>query len=266
MSNTDWKRLLADPGADGHIVQLYQDPDFYGEAITHFTVEGLARGESIILVATDPNWRNISERLERKGFRTDDLFERGQLTRLNANETLPRFMSNGMPDGSIFKPLAHETIEKARRGGKYPRVRWWGEMVNVLYVGGNGEASDRLEQFFDEVAHEATIAIFCSFLMDRYDPHIYDQAFGNVCRTHSHVIPTEDYTRQREAVNKAIIDVIGRIDSRLLRSIAEWRASGPGMPTSQQTLLWVKETMPQHFSSVLERAKEHDVPTSGRGQ
>lgn len=29
-----WKELLANPGPDGHIVQLYQDVDFYGEAIS----------------------------------------------------------------------------------------------------------------------------------------------------------------------------------------------------------------------------------------
>jgi len=51
-TSASWRKLLAEPGDDGHIVQLYQDDDFYGEAISHFTAEGLARDESIILVAT----------------------------------------------------------------------------------------------------------------------------------------------------------------------------------------------------------------------
>src|SRR3954465_3682059 len=106
MENSDWKRLLAAPGPDDHIVQLYQDADFYGEAISHFTAEGLVRGESIILVGTQPNWVNISARLKRKGFHIPALFDRGQLTFLNASETLPKFMATGMPDGNIFKPLA----------------------------------------------------------------------------------------------------------------------------------------------------------------
>ena len=79
-------------------------------------------------------------------------------------------MAGNAPDGKIFKPLAKQTIERARAGGKYPRVRWWGEMVNVLYVNGNPSGSNRLEQFFDEVAHEERIAIFCSFLMDKFNP------------------------------------------------------------------------------------------------
>jgi hypothetical protein len=258
MESSDWKRLLADPGPDGHIVQLYQDADFYGEAISHFAAEGLVRGESIILVATQPNWMNISGRLKSKGFDIPALFDRGQLTLLDATETLPKFMVAGAPDGNIFKPLARQTIEKARRGGAFPRVRWWGEMVNVLYVDGNGKGSTKLEEYFDEVAHEETISIFCSFLMDQYDPCIYDGAFGNICRTHGHVIPTDDYSSHRDAVNTAIAEVIGPIQGHLLRSLVSWKGSTAGMPSSQSLLLWGKETVPSHFREVLERTKRHD--------
>ena len=43
MPATSWRKLLAEPGEDGHIVQLYEDDDFYGEAISHFAAEGLVR-------------------------------------------------------------------------------------------------------------------------------------------------------------------------------------------------------------------------------
>jgi hypothetical protein len=262
MSNTDWKQLLANPGPDGHIVQLYQDGDFYGEAISHFAAEGLVRGESVILVATPENWRNISPRLESKGVHLPELFERGQLTLLDASETLPKFMKGGMPDGTIFKSLARETIRKARRGGKFPAVRWWGEMVNVLYVDGNGKASNKLEEFFDEVAHEETVSIFCSFLMDKYDPLIYDEAFCNVCRTHSNVIPTHDYASHRAAVNKAMAEIVGPIEGSLLQSLVKWPGGLSGMPSSQEMLLWLKDAMPQHFQAVLQKAKEYDHPAA----
>ena len=63
---------------------------------------------------------------------------------------LPKFLVKDMPDGRTFKGIAHDTIGKARANGRYANVRWWGEMVNVLYVRGNGQASTRLEEFFDE--------------------------------------------------------------------------------------------------------------------
>jgi hypothetical protein len=255
---TSWRKLLADPGENGHIVQLYQDEDFYGEAVSHFAAEGLVRGESIILVATQPNWKNISARLRGKGFDTEALFRQGQLTLLDADATLPKFMAGNLPDGGIFKPLAKETIARARAGGKFPRVRWWGEMVNVLYVEGNKQGSHRLEEFFDEVAHEESIAIFCSFLMDKFDPKVYDEAFGNVCSTHSHVIPTDDYARHRITVNRAIADVVGEIRGPLLQSLVSWKNVPSRMPSSQALLLWLRERMPEHFAPVLARARELD--------
>jgi hypothetical protein len=259
VATTSWKKLLAEPGDDGHIVQLYQDDDFYGEAISHFAAEGLVRGESIILVATQPHWRNISGRLRGKGLDVDALFRHGQLTLLDADETLPKFMRGNSPDGSIFKPLAKQTIAKARAGGKYPRVRWWGEMVNVLHVEGNARGSNRLEEFFDEVAHEEQIAIFCSFLMDKFDPKIYDEAFGNVCTTHSHVIPADDYVHHRLTVNRAVADVIGEIRGPTLQSLVSWSGMPCHMPSSQALLLWIREHLPERFPQVLARARELEL-------
>jgi hypothetical protein len=254
-----WRELLAEPGEDGHIVQLYQDDDFYGEAISHFAAEGLVRGESIILVATAPHWQNISRRLHGKGFDTEALFRQGQLTLLDADATLPKFMAGNRPDGAIFKPLAKDTIARARAGGKYPRVRWWGEMVNVLYVNGNPQGSNRLEQLFDEVAHEERVAIFCSFLMDKFDPAIYDEAFGHVCTTHSHVIPCDDYVRHRMVVNQAVNDILGGIKGPLLQSLVSWMGAPAAMPSSHALLVWLKELQPQHFAAVLARARQLEL-------
>ncbi len=257
---TSWRKLLAEPGENGHIVQLYQDDEFYGEAISHFAAEGLARGESIILVATEPHWKNISARLRGKGFNLEELFGQGQLTLLDADATLPKFMRGNTPDAGIFKPLAKQTIDRARAEGRYPRVRWWGEMVNVLYVDGNPSGSNYLEELFDEVAHEENIAIFCSFLMDKFDPKIYDEAFGQVCCTHSHVIPADDYAQHRLTVNRAVADVIGNVRGPLLQSLVSWQYQRTLMPSSQATLLWIRETMPEHFAAVLARARELELP------
>jgi len=253
---------LANPGPNGHIVQLYHDADFYGGAISHFAAEGLLRGESVIIVATGPNWANISGRLTSKGFIPAELFRRGQLIVLDAEATLPKFLAGDMPDARTFKHLARETIEQARAGGKFPRVRWWGEMVNLLYVAGNQSASTRLEELFDEVAHEQSISIFCSFLMDKYDPKIYDRAFSDVCRTHAHVIPAEDYALHRTIVDRAIGEVIGPIEGPLLRSLASWaHCRDLGMPASQSTLLWVKDAMPTKFDQVLACARKYESET-----
>jgi hypothetical protein len=129
----------------------------------------------------------------------------------------------------------------------------------VLYVAGNQNGSTRLEELFDEVAHEQSIAIFCSFLMDKYDPHIYEKAFGDVCRTHAQIIPAEDYAVHRRVVDRAIGEIVGPIEGPLLKSLASWAQRRTiGMPASQSILLWLKEAVPTKFDEVLACARKFE--------
>jgi len=224
--------------------------------VSHFTAHGLLKNEAIIIVATKPHWENIAGRLTNKGFDIEELRRAGQLTLLDADETLPKFLVKDMPDGRTFKGIAHDTIGKARANGRYANVRWWGEMVNVLYVNGNGPASTRLEEFFDEVAHQESIAIFCSFLMDKFDRQVYDGPLQNVCRTHAHLIPSEDYSRHKECVDRAVLEVFRGMESQLLHWLgSSKRWSGPEMPASQALLLWLMESKPEIAGRVLAIAR-----------
>lgn len=261
-----WRDLLANPDPNGHIVQLYQDDAFFGEAITHFTAAGLSKGESVIIVATDPHWENISSRLKGRGFQVADLQRGGRLLRLDANLTLPKFLVNNMPDARMFKDIARATIKKARAASPGPGIRWWGEMVNVLYVEGNGRGSTRLEELFDEVSHEESVSIFCSFFMDKFDRNIYDGPLGDVCRTHRHLIPVQDETLHRQYVDQAVTDVFGTIDGPFLRAIASSKSCEPVyMPPSQELLLSLKQALPGKFEEVLAaaRRREQQAPRKG---
>ena len=266
-----WRELLANPGPDAHIVQLYQEPEFYAEAVTHFAAEGLVRGESIIFVATGPNWNALSSRMSRKGFDVEDLQRQGRLTVLDAERTLPKFIRNNMPDAPAFKTITRSAIQKARKDGAYPRVRWWGEMVNVLYAEGNGKGSTRLEELFDEVAHEEEVAIFCSFLMDKFDRNIYDGPLADVCRTHRSLIPAQDESLHRNCVDRAVLDVFGELQGSFLRAIASSHsakapdAKASRMPASQEMLLAIKHGAPDKFDEVLTAARRREQDARGGG-
>ena len=66
--------------------------------------------------------------------------------------------------------------------------------------------------------------------MDKFDPDIYDEAFGHVCGTHSHVIPCDDYARHRMVVNQAVKDVIGDIKGPPLQSLVSWAGAPTACP------------------------------------
>src|ERR1700733_13301153 len=212
----DWDRLLAKVGPRDHVVQLYQDQDFLNRAVCRFAAAALANGEGVILVPTVRHWNAFRPRLIAEGVEVEAALKRGQLTIVDADETLPRFMYNAMPDSPVFLGLAADVIARARGGGRYEKVRWWGEMVNILWERGEVAASMNLEDLFDQLAHKHDIAIFCSFLMDNFNSEVHTRMLPRLGENHSHLIPVEDYARLERAVADALRDTVGPDESRVL--------------------------------------------------
>ena len=250
-----WDRLVASAGPCDHIVQLYQDEDFLSRAVCRFAGGALANGEGIILVPTLTHWNAIRPRLEAEGVDVKAAQERGQLTVVDADECLPRFMRNSMPDSSIFLGLAADVIGRARAGARYEKVRWWGEMVNVLWERGDAAASMDLEDQFDQLAKKHDIAIFCSFLMDNFNGEVHTHMLPRLGTNHSHLIPVEDYSRLERSVADALRETVGAEEARALESrLLSGYQSPFNMPRAESLLLALRQVLPTVADSVLQRS------------
>ncbi len=250
-----WGNLLHDAAPKEHIVQLYQDEQFLNRAVCRFAAAALAHGEGVILVPTAAHWDAFCPRLEAEGVDIKDAQSKGQLTVVDADELLPRFMDQEMPDAPVFLGLAGETVARARGRNRYPKVRWWGEMVNVLWERGNATASMALEDLFDQLAHEQEIAIFCSFLMDNFDGEIHARMLPRLGQNHSHLIPVENYSRLECAVADALREVVGPVEASVLeQKLLEHYAPPFMMPQSQALLFALRQVLPDVSDAVLQRS------------
>ncbi|HET9525290.1 MAG TPA: MEDS domain-containing protein [Pyrinomonadaceae bacterium] len=259
-----WARVVADAAPCDHIVQLYQDDDFLNHAVCRFAGAALANGEGIILVPTSNHWNAIRPRLEAEGIDVQAARERGQLTVVDADELLPRFMRNAMPDSSIFLGLAGHIIGQTRAAGRYPKVRWWGEMVNVLWERGDVAASMNLEDLFDQLARNHDIAIFCSFLMDNFDGEVHAHMLPRLGTNHSHLIPVEDYARLERAVADALQETVGANEARVLESRLLCDYPQPFvMPRAQALLLALRHVLPALADPVLQRSRSLYAASGG---
>jgi hypothetical protein len=251
-----WCSLLSSAAPRDHIVQLYQDQQFLNRAVCRFAAAAIANGEGVILVPTVAHWDAFRPRLEAEGVDIKAAEKRGQLTIVDADNLLPTFMRDGMPDSPVFLGLAQNVISEARADGRYPRVRWWGEMVNILWERGDVAASMSLEDQFDQLAHEQNIAIFCSFVMDNFNGDVHARMLPRLGENHSHLIPVEDYSRLERAVSEALRDVVGPDESRVLESQLLSRFAAPfQMPRSQALLLALRQTLPVVADNVLQRSQ-----------
>ena len=251
-----WARLVADAAPRDHIVQLYLDQDFLNRAVCRFAGAALANGEGLILVPTLAHWNAIRPRLETEGVDVAGARDRGQLTVVDADEFLPRFMRDAMPDSPVFLGLAADVIGQARANGQYPRVRWWGEMVNVLWERGDVAASMNLEDLFDQLAKKHDIAIFCSFLMDNFDGEVHAHMLPRLGTNHSHLIPVEDYERLERAVADALRETVGTEEARVLerRLLSDYRPPFE-MPRAQALLPALRRVLPPVAAPVLQRSR-----------
>jgi hypothetical protein len=261
-SDEPWYGLLANAAPRDHIVQLYQDQQFLNRAVCRFAAASIANGEGVILVPTVAHWDAFRPRLEAEGIDVRAAEARGQLTIVDADNLLPTFMRDGMPDSPVFMGLAANVVSQARSDGRYPKVRWWGEMVNILWERGEVAASMNLEDQFDRLAQEQDIAIFCSFLMDNFDGDVHARMLPRLGENHSHLIPVEDYARLERAVSDALRDTVGPDESRVLeeRLLSRFPDSFR-MPRSQALLLALRETLPLIADDVLHRSRSLYRPT-----
>lgn len=253
-----WSGLLTSAAPRDHIVQLYQDQQFLNRAVCRFAAAALASGEGVILVPTIAHWDAFRPRLESEGVDVKLAESRGQLTIVDADNLLPTFMRGGMPDSPVFLGLAENVIKDARGDGRYTRVRWWGEMVNILWERGDVAASMNLEDLFDRLAHEQDIAIFCSFLMDNFNGDVHARMLPRLGENHSHLIPVEDYARLERAVSHALRETVGPAESRALESRLLAQHPLPfRMPRAQALLLALRQTLPVLADDVLRRSNTH---------
>jgi hypothetical protein len=251
-----WGRLLAEAKPRDHIVQLYQDQEFLNRAVCRFAAAAIANGEGVILVPTAAHWDAFRPRLEAQGVNVKAAQERGQLTVVDADTLLPQFMHNSMPDAPVFLGLAADVIAQARGGDEYPKVRWWGEMVNILWEQGNTAASMSLEDQFDRLAHDHEIAIFCSFVMDNFAGEVHTRMLPRLGENHSHLIPVEDYARLERAVSEALREIVGADEARVLEGrLLDNSSARFHMPRPQVLLLALRGILPLVADAVLQRSR-----------
>jgi hypothetical protein len=236
----NWPELVKHPGERDHFVHMYQDLEALADAVTDYIGTALERGEAAIVIATPAHRAKFLEKLEPG---------QGQLRLLDAEETLARFMTNGMPEWQGFHEIVGGAIAEARL--QYPAVRAYGEMVDVLWQAGRREAAIRLEEYWNELARLQTFSLFCAYSMDHLDPDAYGGPLESVCKLHTHLIPARDHARFDRAVSEAAEKVLDGPLAQILLSLSANQPPPTRMSPGQATLLWLRQNMPRTADKVL---------------
>jgi PAS domain S-box-containing protein len=183
----------------GHVVQFYENDQFLAAAVCDFLADGLTNGQKVLVVATEEHRVAFERRLNAKGLDAERALRLGHLTVLDARETLRMFMVGTMPDRDRFMETLSAVIHRTRGTEDPVGLRIYGEMVDVLWQGGNTEGALRLEELWNELSAMYPFNLLCAYSMGNFYKAADAASFREVCRHHSHVVPTERYTMADEA-------------------------------------------------------------------
>ena len=247
------KELITSPGKHDHFVQLYQEIDPLAGAVADYVAEGLRRGEAAVIIATPEHRAAFLQKLNAPAAANP-----GQLTVLDSEETLAKFMANGMPQWKPFHELIGGLIAELRL--RYPAVRAYGEMVDVLWQRGEREAAIRLEEYWNDLGRLQTFSLFCAYRMDPLDSEQYGGPLESVCKVHSHLIPAADAKGFDQAVQAASRKVLDQPLAQILLSLAANHRPATKMPAGQATLFWLKQNMPRTAEKVLSELRAEPSP------
>jgi len=170
---------------DDHLVQFYEKDEYLCDVVVTFLAAGLAAGQPAVVIATAAHRRAFVASLAFTGVDVDQARSSGQLTLLDAEETLGTFMIDDAPDGERFRRVIGGLLEE-KRGLNNTTVRAYGEMVDILWRGGNRRAALLLEDLWNDLQREQPFKLLCAYLLDGF----YREATGlhEICRTHGSVL------------------------------------------------------------------------------
>ena len=236
-----------------HFVHLYQETRFLAAAVGDYLGEGLRAGEAAIVIATPRHRAAFLEKLEATG-----AIREGRLKLLDAEDTLERVMSQGMPQWRPFREIVGRRVGELC--ARYPGMRAYGEMVDLLWQQGRHDAALRLESYWNELGKLHAFSLFCAYRMDPFDDHLYGGPLESVCDAHSHLMPARDPERFDEAVHAATLKVLDRPFAEILLALAASHRTGTHMSVGQAALFWLQHNMPRTAEKIFSELRAAPSP------
>src|SRR5687768_7437028 len=204
-----------------HFVQFYERDDFLINALGRFVVEGLTSEASILVIATPAHQASLDAHLASVGIDVGGLRENGRYMALDAAETLAKFMVEGAPDAELFQQHVGELVARHSAGGR--RLCAFGEMVALLWAGGETDAAIQLEELWNDLGTRQAFNLFCAYPMSGFANQASGWPFLHVCKAHSRVLPAESYSESQLSTDERLrsIAVLQQKAAALETEIAE---------------------------------------------
>ncbi|CUS13491.1 unnamed protein product [Tuber aestivum] len=175
-----------------HVLQFYEADSYLYSAISSFILPTFFSTESAsVIIATRTHLDALEVNLREQNLVPGQLKDRGQLILLDADDILSVIMPGGSLDIDLFDQYLRKIFPDVQ--SKFPKVRVYGELVNILCEQGNYELARQLEVSWELFLSEPdqNVALLCGYNMGVFEAEGLSEVFQQICLNHSKVEPTE---------------------------------------------------------------------------
>ncbi len=185
--HTQWQQcstetFWSDIAIDDHVVQLYDTEAMLIQTLAGYAADGFDSGDSVVLIATASHLNQLNRQLLDRGYAVDPLIHDDRYIRLDADQTLAKFMVNGRPVEEYFIATIAAIMKRARKNGR--RVRAFGEMVVLLWQRGNIRGTLELEELWNKFCATESLCLFCAYPKSNFN-HDAGASVMHICSAHS---------------------------------------------------------------------------------
>jgi hypothetical protein len=179
------ERVVRGSIASEHIVQFFDSDESRAECVAAFLADGYRAGEPAIVVARPVNWASMSELLQAQSIPVQQAITDGMIVVHDANEALRRISRSGSPDGEAFDAIVGKAVGRLAHRG--PRVRAYGEMVDMLAQRGELPDAIKLEALWNRLGERIPFLLLCGYSAAHFVPTAAHRALRDICAAHSSV-------------------------------------------------------------------------------
>lgn len=184
-----WAELLTVTEPGQHVVQLYgEDDQLLTRNVSRYLLEGLRRGDGLVVIATPEHTRDIARHLVEEPQLAHLAEASGRLRYLDAAATLAALLAAGLEDLERCRSLLGKIVAEARDRSATGSVRGFGEMVSLLWEETRHAEAARLEEIWNTVLREHSCSLFCAYRIDLFDRQRDAATLHPIVATHHHVL------------------------------------------------------------------------------
>jgi len=162
------------PSRGTHGVDLPENEAQQQARLCDYVLDGLAAGETVVVVATPPHVRALRQRLALSGLHPGD----DRLVVRDAERALQAQLGTTGPSYDRFVRVAGGDLRRLLARGR--PVRAYGETCDLLLARGDRATAEVVEQHWDRLLRELPVSVLCAYSAD------HDDLPGLVGPTHTH--------------------------------------------------------------------------------